>query len=185
MGTKESESMEIQFKRTSELTEIEQAQVDAMSAVCFKAEAGSSDDPAVDYEWAGSDWCIIGTIHHQVVSHIGLLKREVTVDGAPIWVGGVGSVMTDPGFQKQGLAAALLKEANTVMRDHLQVGYGMLFCSPSMVHYYQKCGWQMIESHVEGVSRGSKIIFPFPVMSICISGQPWPKGEVDICGLPW
>jgi GNAT superfamily N-acetyltransferase len=176
LGIEMIKSMGIQLKRSSELTEAEEARLGALSGVCFT----DGDDGSSGYQWADSDWGVLGLIDGQIVSNVGLIKREIIVAGTPLWVGGVGGVMTDPGYQKQGLAAALLKESHTVMRDHLRVDYGMLFCSTSMVHYYQKSGWQVIECKVAGENRGDKVIFPFPIMVICLSGQPWPSGEVNI-----
>jgi GNAT superfamily N-acetyltransferase len=172
--------MEIQVKRVNELNAQEQAQLNAMDAVCF-----GNDPDANDFEWAGSDWCVLGKIDGKLVSQIGLLKREILVDGVPLWVGGVGGVMTHPDFQRKGLAAVLLKEAARYMAGQLKVNFGLLVCSLHRVAYYQKNGWECVKDETRCANRGKQVVFPDPVMAIGLTGQPWPSGPINLCGIPW
>ncbi|HEX7434881.1 MAG TPA: GNAT family N-acetyltransferase [Anaerolineaceae bacterium] len=172
--------MEIRVKRANELDAQEQAHVNAMDAVCF-----GNDPEAIKFDWAGSDWCVLGKIDQQVVSQVGLLKREIKVAGSPLWVGGVGGVMTHPDYQRKGLAAVLLKEAASYMAGQLKVNFGLLLCSPHRVAYYQKSGWMRVKDETRCANHGKQVIFPDPVMVISLSIWPWPSGLIDLCGLPW
>lgn len=174
------EALEIAVKRASELTETEQAQLDAMGRVCFEG-----DPYASEFEWSQSEWSIVGRLDGQVVSHVGLIQRGIMVGGISQRVGGVGGVMTLPGYRRRGLAAALMGQAESTLRDDFKVEFGVLVCSPEMVAYYRRCGWEYVGDGLDCQSFGKDAHIPGPVMILRLSSRAWPGGTIDLCGTPW
>ena len=181
--------MDVQIKLIDDLDAEERAQLDAMEKLCFPAWSGGVESTEhkdeVQIEWSGSHWAVLGKIDGRLVSQVGLIKREVKVGGVPVWVGGVGGVMTHPAYQRQGLAATLLAETAVFMARDLKVDFGMLVCSHAKIPYYEKSGYRLVNGETRCASYGKTIVFPEPVMVSALSEKAWPDGPVDMAGLPW
>jgi GNAT superfamily N-acetyltransferase len=149
---------------------------------------GWSDDPFginhISFHGRFKEIHLIGFENEQLVSHVGLLKDVVQVAGQPVSVAGVGAVITIPPAQRKGYAQALLQRAATYMRDTLQVEFGVLFCLPRLLPFYQKLGWQEIQSPVFIEQPEGRVLSPVLVMWLpCTSQRAWPAGPVEI-GMP-
>ena len=62
---------------------------------------------ALKLSWRPKDLHFLLYADGEPVSHVGVLKHTVSVNGEPATVGGVGGVVTVPGAQKKGLARRL------------------------------------------------------------------------------
>ena len=62
---------------------------------------------ALKLSWRPKDLHFLLYADGEPVSHVGVLKHAVSVNGEPATVGGVGGVVTVPGAQKKGLARRL------------------------------------------------------------------------------
>lgn len=91
-------------------------------------------------EWHGrkKDWSVLGFVDGHLVSHVGVLKDEVHVAGEPVWVGGIGAVITIPSAQHNGYAHALLQHSVAFIRDELDMQFGLLFCLPRLISFYER-----------------------------------------------
>lgn len=139
----------------------------------------------LDFHGRKKNWHLMGYADGQLVSHVGLLKDVVRVAEQPITVGGVGAVITIPAAQRKGYAHALLRQATAFMRDELQVEFGLLFCLPRLIAFYQSAGWQEVVSPVFIEQPSGRVPSPVRVMVLpCQANRPWPNGTVEI-GWPW
>lgn len=138
-------------------------------------------------DWHGrkKEWQLLGYAGGQLVSRVGVLKTVVNIAQQPMTVGGIGGVVTIPTAQRKGYARLLLQQAATFMTDTLQVEFGLLFCLPRLLPFYQRAGWQEVTSPVFIEQPAGHMASPVPMMWLaCCSAQGWPAGPVEI-GLPW
>jgi GNAT superfamily N-acetyltransferase len=161
--------------------------IDALDHLAF---SGSDDDGQPDpefdsIEWSSPDWLVLGFAGSELVSQLCLLEREITVDGEPLRVAGVGGVATHPDWQRRGLASQLLRAAGTFMCDKMQVPFGLLVCADATQPVYARCGWQTVSNSLLFVQDGRRRTLESCVMILPLAGHPWPAGGIDLLGLPW
>ncbi|HKO97502.1 MAG TPA: GNAT family N-acetyltransferase [Pyrinomonadaceae bacterium] len=170
-----------------------------MNELIRQSDALSEEETRLLFKW-GED--IFGELPHQLtwrpkelhfvlfsdgkpLSHVGLLRHEVSVDGKPMKVAGLGGVVTVPEAQKQGIARRMMEHAMLFMKRAWEVEAGLLFCLPKMEAYYARLGWQTIDGPVLFDQPVGKVTSPLLVMVYPLREKAWPKGEVDLQGLPW
>lgn len=124
-------------------------------------------------------------VDNQPVSHVSLLRHEVSVGGRPVMVAGLGGVVTRPEAQGKGYARRLIEHAAEFYSREWKVEAGLLFCIPRMVSYYESLGWQRIEGTVLVEQPSGQIETPLPVMVRPCQGRLWPAGEVELRSQPW
>ena len=138
----------------------------------------------LNMSWRLKDVRFVLYVDGKAASHAALLKHEITVEGEPWLVAGVGSVVTPPHTRGRGYARRLMQHLKDFAEREWNVDGHLLFCLPRMVAYYEQLGWRTIEPVVVDQPDG-KIESPIPVMVRASTGRSWPAGRVDLCGLPW
>jgi aminoglycoside 2'-N-acetyltransferase I len=170
--------VEIEVKRTDELTESERTYIDAWLIQQFGEESH-------DYAWSDVDWHVLLRVDDQLVSHVEIVERTGTVDERPVKLGGIGGVVTLSEWRGRGLATAVLGRAATFMRDELRVAFGLLICGQKMIPFYSRLGWQVVAGPLVFDQPGGKVVFDDVTMVLPCAGADWPEGTIDLCGLPW
>jgi GNAT superfamily N-acetyltransferase len=119
------------------------------------------------------------------LSKCGLVRQTISVGGRSFSIGGIGGVVTQPPYQGQGHARALLNEALAILAtEHHQAA--LLFCRATLIPYYQRQGWREIHESVTVLQPDGPILFPATTMVYLLNNQPsWPKGPVVIDSPPW
>jgi nodulation protein A len=148
------------------------------------AFAGENVDEGSN-EWATSEWMVIGRLDGEIVTQLGLLKREIRVGAVRIPVGGVGGVATLPAWQRRGLSTAVLGAAAQFMQVELDVPFGLLVCAEETQPLYARLGWKRVATKLWFTGNEKHQSMQTMVMILPLSNQEWPEGEIDLCGLPW
>jgi GNAT superfamily N-acetyltransferase len=173
--------MRIDLRHVAELTESEN---DALASL--RAEVDFGVPP---YQWtppAERPWRFLVWEDERLVTHVGVLDREVAVGGQPLHVAGVYSVMTRPADRGKGYASAALRRATEFMRDEIpKAEHGMLICLDTRLAFYGHLGWQRVEAPVAFDQPGGRQVNEINTMVLPLRGRPWPAGDVDLRGLPW
>lgn len=155
----------------------------------IKQKLGPGPDPfgmeAHPLSWREKEWHFFVDVDGEPVSHVGVLRHDVLVDGVPVPVAGLGGVITEPGFQGRGFAQELLREATAFMTDELGADFGFLFCLPRLVPFYERLGWQRLPGPVLIEQAGGTLESPVEVMVLPLRDRPWPPGRVETQSLPW
>jgi predicted GNAT family N-acyltransferase len=139
-----------------------------------------------EYAWARALWHLFVRADGAPVSYIGLHARQATLDGAPLLIGGVGSVMTPTANRRQGYAAAGLERANHALRALTDAPFAQLITGPHLAPFYARFGWQPIPDPVlVRLADGRAIPLAGINMIQPLRDRPWPGGTLDLCGLPW
>ncbi len=175
------EPLEILIKLENKLDLEERTQLDQLDKVAFHDE-----EPDDGYDWLAAEIHFIGKINGKIISNVGILKREITVDGHKMTVGGIGGVATHPDWQRRGFARLLLEKADDHLRqNNSEFQFGMLFCEKKMVDYYGKSGWVKIDNPLFIEWKNERKLSDETCMILHLSEKEWPKGEVDTLGPPW
>lgn len=173
--------MHVDIRLTQELTPTEHQQL-------FEWGEDIFGNASTHIQWRSKEWHVVVYLDGEPVSHVGLLKHDITVAGQPVTVGGVGEVVTVPTAQRRGYAGQALAFAANVLDTELQVAFGLLFCATHMIPFYIPYGWQSVDSVVMFDQPGcsEKVVPPIiGIMVLPCRQSDWPAGPLDLCGLPW
>jgi predicted N-acetyltransferase YhbS len=149
------------------------------------SRAFADDDFGRQYQWGGNDWNLLLKTEAEIVSHVGVVDRTITVAGRPLRVGGVGAVATAPAWQRRGYARQLMEAAAAFMRAELRMAAGLLICGDSRVPYYRHLGWQTVPGPLLIDQPQGKVEMPTNILVLLFSETSWPAGTIDLCGLPF
>lgn len=140
----------------------------------------------IPYEWAEPEWYAIAHTRDDVIGHLTILRRRVSVAGQPLWVGGIGGVITRAEYRGRGVATALLMHAADFLKESLEVEFGLLLCRHEVAPVYQKVGWVTVAGPTSFAQSSGLHTYPRETMILpCLLGREWPEGQIDLCGLPW
>ena len=136
-------------------------------------------------KWRGTDHHVVGYVAGRPAVHVGLVAHRISVGSTKALVGGIGSVVTAPEFQKQGRARECLLWSHAYMQSELGVEFGYLFCPERLVKFYSSLGWKKLSDEVV-VDQPGQTGVPAPLCSMVLEfSTPWPGGRVDLGSLPW
>lgn len=139
-------------------------------------------DPMI---YAEPQWYVLGFLEGELVSRVGILRRTVSVGEKPLHIGGVCTIVTEPEYRGRGIASSLVGNAVMFLRDQLQLDFGLLTCKPRLEGLYARLGWRTVEGPtVFDQPSGMRSCGGLTMVIEC-GGRPWPKGKIDLCGLPW
>jgi hypothetical protein len=126
------------------------------------------------------------TTEGELVSHVGIVIRTGTLDGAPVTIGGIGSVKTHPGAQGGGYASAGLRRAATALRDVHHVAFSLLVCQEHLVPFYSRLGWRPFMGRLLVEQPTGPTVFTInrPMVLPGLNAEPG-KGTIDLKGWPW
>jgi aminoglycoside 2'-N-acetyltransferase I len=135
-----------------------------------------------DITWAHADRRVVVHGESGIMCHVGLYFRDATVDGEPVRIADIGGVMTSPRVRRAGYAGQAMQLAADVMREH---DFGLLFCEPHNVPFYQHIGWHIFAGEVYCEQPKGRIRFDI-MHAMILPLRLSPTGRViDLCGLPW
>lgn len=128
--------MEISLKRGDSLSATERADLKALTRAVYPPEV-IADDPEDAVEWTGTPWSVlVWDDQDRLVSHVGGLTRQETLDAKPVLLGGIGGVKTAPSARNRGYARAALERATTFLIEDCGVDFLLLVCQPSLLNLH-------------------------------------------------
>src|SRR5687768_8320735 len=119
------------------------------------------------------------------LANASVLRHEMQLGDRPVVIGGLGGVITLPEARGRGLARRVVGRATEFFREDLGASFGLLFCLPRLVPFYESQGWTLVEAGVLIDQPGGKVPSPVPVMVLPFEDEPWPAESVDLGSLPW
>lgn len=143
---------------------------------------GSED---LQYRWRPKDLHFLLEEGGRVLSHVGLLRHEVSAGGRAVEVAGVGGVATVPEAHGRGLAQRGMRHAAEFFCHEWGTEFGLLFCRDALVHFYERLGWQVVTDPVEIEQPDGPVVCSMNVMVLPCGGRRWPEGPVALRSLPW
>ncbi len=83
-------------------------------------------------------------------AYITLTNLNVVIDGQQLDCTGVGGVCVDKAMQHTGLGRILMQQAGKHINEKSQIG--ILLCKDTLVPFYEKCGWKLLQYRTAFVS---------------------------------
>jgi GNAT superfamily N-acetyltransferase len=121
----------------------------------------------------------------KLVANAGLVGRTVMAGGHSLSVAGLGSVVCRPEARGKGHARAAVTAAIQHARDSMKAPFGMLFCLPRLVPFYERMGWARLDEPVLIEQSAGTVRSPLEVMVKLLGDRAWPPGPVSANGRPW
>ncbi|MGH8058336.1 MAG: GNAT family N-acetyltransferase [Candidatus Entotheonellia bacterium] len=178
--------MRIDLKPVATLDDDERAALKALTAAVYPPEVVAVS-PGRHFQWAPPDYSVlVFTPEGEVVSHVGIVVRTGTLDGAAVKIGGVGSVKTHPQAQGRGYASAGLRRAATTLHDDHRVAFSVLVCQEHLLPFYNRLGWLPFSGRLIAEQPTGPTLFTInrPMVLSGLSAVPQ-DGVIDLKGLPW
>jgi aminoglycoside 2'-N-acetyltransferase I len=137
-----------------------------------------------DVTWAHADLRILVRELNKTVCHVGLYFRQGKDSDAPCDIGGIGGVMTAPAVRGRGHAGRAMRLAADMM-EYRGRDFGLLFCEPQNVAFYERLGWGIFDGDVFCEQPSGRIKFDM-MHAMVLPLRCAPRSRViDLCGLPW
>jgi aminoglycoside 2'-N-acetyltransferase I len=178
--------MRIDLKPVATLDEDERAALKALTAAVYPPDVVAVS-PGRHVHWAPPDHSIlVFTPEGELVSHVGIVVRTGTLDGAAVKIGGVGSVKTHPRAQGRGYASAALRRAANALHDDHRVAFSLLVCQEHLLPFYTRLGWLPFAGRLVVEQPAGPTVFTInrPMVLAGLSAAPQ-NGMIDLKGLPW
>lgn len=129
---------------------------------------------------------MVSTPEGELVSHVGIVIRPGTLDGAPVRIGGIGSVKTHPRVEGRGYASAALRRAATSLHDDHQVAFSLLVCRDHLLPFYDRLGWLPFTGRLFVEQPTGRTLFTLNRPMVLSGVRAAPRdGLIDLNGLPW
>lgn len=176
--------MHINIKPHDALTMAERSLLNELNAAVYPPElVALRSDRAV--RWSPPAAHALVWEEGRLVSHAGGLRRQISLDGRGVEVGGISGVMTLPHWRSRGHARAGL----AAMSDHLVVNappaFLLLFCMSDLTEYYRRLGWKPLSGKVLVDQCGATVEFMNQPMVRDAAMIAPAKGLLDLRGRPW
>lgn len=178
--------MRIDMTPVADLTPADREELRALTADVYTPDVIATL-PETRVTWAPTTWSIrVRDGDGRVVSHVGMLTRDVEVDGTLTIIGGIGGVKTHPDARGRGYASAALQTASAFFTDDLGVAFVLLVCLPPTVPYYERFGWRRFRGTLLIAQPGGTIPFTtnLPMALPARAAAPL-DGTINLCGYPW
>ena len=177
--------MKIEFVATSQFSETQKESLKQLRAAVYPA-AVLATLIGKNVTWASPDWSILVWDENELVSRVGLIRREIISNGESKLIGGVGGVMTHPQRQGKGHASAAMHEAVRIFRDEWQVAYALLFYGTRVNEFYKRLDWKQFDGQTFVQQPKGRVEFTVNKAMVLDVKESAPlDGTLDLNGLPW
>ncbi len=139
----------------------------------------------ISLQWAVPDWYLLALSDSTLIGRVGIVERKVSVKGGLVEIAGISGVITAAECRGKGVGNTMLKRAAEFIHTQLKIIYGLLRCRSQMASFYEQFGWKIIDGPTIFDQPSGKTVSTRLTMVIELGEKPWPKGPVDLCGLPW
>ena len=135
--------------------------------------------------YAAPQWYLLGTHAGTLIGSVRMLERVITAGDVPVRVGGITSGVTEPAYRCQGVARKLVADAAGFLRDDRHLPFALLTCNRRLRPLYDKLGWRIVQGPTTYAQPDGPRTCPGLTMIYRCGSADWPKGPIDMCGLPW
>lgn len=141
-------------------------------------------------EWAPSTYHFLLLDADEVIGHVGIHRRAITVGGREWAVAGIAKVGVVPELRGRGRGSRLLAFAQETLKAAGRDDLGLLVTSADRLGYYGRLGWEHIPGPVSYRDRGETKVETTPVLLLPLRASKdelaaWFTGPVNIGGPLW
>lgn len=135
--------------------------------------------------YASPEWYLLGYLHGNPVTQVGVLQRTITIDNKSLLIAGVSFLITEPEYRGRGYATLIMDEAVNFVANNLGLPFGLLTCKPRLESLYSGMGWHKVnQPNVFVQPTGNRSCGGIIMVKGC-GDRSWPEGKIDFRGLPW
>lgn len=138
-----------------------------------------------ELEWSEPEWRMLVKNDGKLVSHLGIVERDVFAGESRVRIAGICNVMTPKEWRGRGYASAAMCAAADFMAATLRADFGLLLCEKHLVGLYESLGWKSVKGAVSFEQPDGKRLWTHEAMVLPFGFKEWPEGDVDLRGLPW
>jgi len=123
----------------------------------------------------------------EVIAHIGVVERRLTVGNTPLCVAGIQNVMVLPDHRGRGWIDQVMAQAMAEAQKR-QFDCGLLFCDPALVKTYSRCRWETLDDRpIIRVDDGREQPLPASglTMFFPLRVRQLPPGTIHLRGNDW
>jgi len=139
----------------------------------------------IKIEWSKPKWYLTLKVDVNIIGRIGILKRKVNVEKLDIDVGGISGVILKKEWRGQKLSRLMLKKASDFIKNDLGLDFALLLCDDKVVPIYRKLNWYVVEGPTVFKQSTGIIKYSKNTMILDLSNKKWPRGKINLNGLPW
>jgi nodulation protein A len=179
-------SMRCELKRADSLDEAERAALRALTAAVYPPDVVAAS-PGRHVTWASpQESVLLFAADGSLVSHVGLLVRAARLDGAPVVIGGIGSVKTHPAAEGRGYASAGMRRATAALIEDHAVDFCLLVCREHLLPFYGRLGWHRFDGDLRVEQPSGPMRFTVNEVMVLSGRRQAPvSGVIDLLGPPW
>lgn len=178
--------MRLDLKPVEDFSAAERTALVALTAAVYPpGTAGVSAGSTI--RWASPQHgVLVWSAEGELVAYVGLVIRAGALDGAPVRMGGVGSVKTHPRAEGRGYATAGLHRAAAALTDDHRVAFSLLVCREQLLGFYERLGWRLFAGRVLVEQPAGREEFTLNRAMVLPGRSPAPSdGLLDLEGPPW
>lgn len=116
------------------------------------------------------------------VAHLGFEGIDITADGVPLRVAGIGGVVVRPEYQGRGVPARLFEHLHREAPALAQTDVFALFCPGRLTDYYARHGYRSYTGRLSFVQFDKVVDSRFEFMTRGYAANP---AHIAIDGPPW
>ncbi|MDX1920104.1 MAG: GNAT family N-acetyltransferase [Candidatus Caenarcaniphilales bacterium] len=136
--------------------------------------------------WSKPTKTILASFEETVVGFVNIVERNCNFDDDTELVAGLSNLIVLPEHRGKGYGLELMNFYDQMLTNQDEVSYGLLFCSDSLVLYYQRLNWYLVKSEVTFSQPFGKRIWGSNTMlkNFSKAQSLYPK-TINLNGLPW
>ena len=177
----------VQLIDESDLAPDLEASIRRMLVMCFPKDARFFSHSRA---WHGSppSFSAVVVEGEEVIAHLGVVQRRITIGDAPADVAGIQNVAVLPEHRGKGLTRKMLTAAvDEALQRHLD--YGLLFCEPKTIPVYARCGWLELPDQplvrIDSDEQEKPLLPGNLPMWFPLAKRAFPAGTVHLGGNDW
>lgn len=138
-----------------------------------------------DLQWRTFSTGFLLTVDGDPVSYFRALRHVCRVDGKPVYVGGLGGLVTLPLYQRHGYGAELVRGVLAALRDRWRVEAALAFCLDPLLAWYRKLGAYLVHGPVIVNTRSGPKPAPFNTLWWPFRPALWPVTTIHLDSALW
>ena len=149
-------------------------------------DRGAFGAGVAELAWRPKDRHVGAIVAGELVAVGGVAVAPVEIAGhGTREVVGVGGVVVAPAWRRRGVGLAVM-DAVGALADTAGPDWAMIFCREELVGLYERRRYHRIADPVWVDQPEERIVMPLPAMWRPVRpGATWPRGRVDLRGLPF
>lgn len=135
--------------------------------------------------WRKPDIKFVGYAAGRAITHACAILHKVAIDDREVRLGGLAGVITHPDSRGKGFGGQIVSAAEDHIRTQMKAEFGVLFCHPELIPFYEPRGWHTIRGPITIDQPEGARETPHIVMVMPFAQAAWQDRPLKLGSLPW